>query len=164
MPLVHHSRLLLLLLAGSSALAFGGCGSSQAPAQSGSNAQALRFSYCMRAHGVPNFPDPGASSNGFDSNSPALKSAQSACQHLLPVPSGAGQASPAARTQLLGLSECMRAHGVSGFPDPTTARPFRVSSLIRSGDLYLGIPISIDTDSPAFRHAASVCHAPASGF
>jgi hypothetical protein len=56
--------------------------------------QALRFSACMRSHGVPKFPDPdfsegGArltidSKSGIDPNSPQFKAAQKACQHLLP--------------------------------------------------------------------------------
>jgi hypothetical protein len=56
--------------------------------------QALRFSQCMRSHGVPNFPDPKASGNGIgltigkgsgvDPNSPKFKAAQQACQSLLP--------------------------------------------------------------------------------
>ncbi len=53
--------------------------------------QALKFSACMRSHGVPNFPDPtfsgggasiairAGSSGGIDPNSPAFKSAQAAC-------------------------------------------------------------------------------------
>jgi hypothetical protein len=56
--------------------------------------QALKFSQCMRSHGVPNFPDPKASgggmelaipkSAGIDPNSPQFKAAQKACQKLLP--------------------------------------------------------------------------------
>lgn len=54
-------------------------------------AQALRFSQCMRSHGVPNFPDPNFSGggmkvnlNGIDPNSPQFKSAQQACRSLAP--------------------------------------------------------------------------------
>jgi hypothetical protein len=62
-------------------------------------AQALQFSQCMRAHGVPNFPDPQFNSNGgislhisansgIDPNSPIFKAAQQACQSLLPGANG----------------------------------------------------------------------------
>jgi hypothetical protein len=60
--------------------------------------QALKFSQCMRSHGVANFPDPKASgagvglvigkNSGIDPNSPQFKAAQQACKKLLP---GQGQ-------------------------------------------------------------------------
>jgi hypothetical protein len=50
--------------------------------------QGLNYSRCMRAHGVPNFPDPGNLAgggmgynlNGIDANSPQYRSAQGACR------------------------------------------------------------------------------------
>jgi hypothetical protein len=56
-------------------------------------ASVLKFSACMRAHGVPGFPDPTfgsggqirmqlTPSSGVDPNSPAFARAQSACQQL----------------------------------------------------------------------------------
>ena len=60
----------------------------------------LQFSECMRTHGVPNYPDPTVKNNGsmigfeikagsgVDPNSPAYKSAQQACQSLMPGPKG----------------------------------------------------------------------------
>ncbi len=57
-------------------------------------AQALKFSACMRAHGEPNFPDPsfGAGavklsisvSSGIDPRSPLFQTAQTDCRSLLP--------------------------------------------------------------------------------
>jgi len=49
----------------------------------------LKYSQCMRSHGVPNFPSPGqsaASPKGAlpSVNSPQYLSAAGACQHLLP--------------------------------------------------------------------------------
>jgi hypothetical protein len=62
--------------------------------------QALKFSQCMRAHGLPNFPDPktgpsggislSLGGNGIDSHSPQFQAAQKACQSLMP---GAGNKS-----------------------------------------------------------------------
>jgi hypothetical protein len=73
-------------------------------------AQLLKYSACMRAHGVPNFPDPAerdgavgisisngtrrgangsTTSTGIDQNSPQFKAAQQACQSLMPRPGGA---------------------------------------------------------------------------
>jgi hypothetical protein len=62
---------------------------------------ALKFSQCMRTHGVPNFPDPTFSgggtkltlktggASGIDPNSPQFKAAQKTCQSDLPRPPGA---------------------------------------------------------------------------
>lgn len=64
-------------------------------------AKLLKFSQCMRSHGVPNFPDPTSSANGIgiringnslDPRSPAFQAAQRACQRYVggaPVPGGA---------------------------------------------------------------------------
>lgn len=77
-------------------------GSGMTPAQqAAAMAAALKFSQCMRAHGVPDFPDPqsvpgggivisvragsgaGGGSN-FDPGSPQFQAAQNTCRHLLP--------------------------------------------------------------------------------
>jgi hypothetical protein len=57
-------------------------------------AQLLRFSKCMRSHGVPDFPDPSShgldlGSGGVDPQSPQFQSAQNACKSYLPG-SGSG--------------------------------------------------------------------------
>jgi hypothetical protein len=53
--------------------------------------QMLKYAECMRSHGVEKFPDPGAGKqldvgkrSGIDPNAPAFKSAQQACQTLVP--------------------------------------------------------------------------------
>jgi hypothetical protein len=61
--------------------------------------QALKFSQCMRSHGVPKFPDPKFQPNGgtlmtvgkdVNPNSPQFKAAAKVCQKLLPgAPGGA---------------------------------------------------------------------------
>jgi hypothetical protein len=70
-------------------------------------AQALKFSACMRSHGVPNFPDPKFEgggvqlqlkrSSGIDPQSSRFQAAQKACQGDMPGPKGgpgAAQAGP----------------------------------------------------------------------
>lgn len=59
-------------------------------------AQALKYVACMRAHGIPNMPDPqvnaqgirfsigGRGGKGPPPNSPILRNAMQACQKLLP--------------------------------------------------------------------------------
>jgi hypothetical protein len=58
--------------------------------------QALKFVRCMRAHGLPNMPDPKADGQitlppDMNGNSPQVKTAQQACQSLQPGPPGGGQ-------------------------------------------------------------------------
>jgi hypothetical protein len=48
----------------------------------------LKYSECMRSHGVPNFPSPGQSAPAgtpIDVNSPTFLAATSACRSLLPA-------------------------------------------------------------------------------
>jgi hypothetical protein len=77
----------------------GGAGTSQQ--QEGKLTQALDFSRCMRAHGVPDFPDPSTSNGGIgynlsgvDTNAPQYQSAQETCRSR----SGKGQPSAGARS------------------------------------------------------------------
>lgn len=65
-------------------------------------AQALNFSKCMRAHGIPKFPDPaiinggiGYTMTGIDTKSPQYQSAQQSCRSLQP---GKGQSSAGTRS------------------------------------------------------------------
>jgi hypothetical protein len=137
----------------------------------GHYSQALAFSKCMRAHGVTNFPDPSTSGggvhvsisagSGIDPQAPAFQAAQKSCQHLMP---GGGQpsaqASAQAKAQLLQTAECMRAHGITDFPDPQTGSPpsaGNYSAVLGINGAFLAIPSSIDTKSPAFEQAAATC-------
>jgi hypothetical protein len=78
-------------------------GQPTAAQQAQAMAQALKFSQCMRAHGIPDFPDPQSgpgggiairihSSPGSDLNpqSPRFQAAQQACQGLIGKPFGGG--------------------------------------------------------------------------
>jgi hypothetical protein len=80
-------------------------GQAPSPAQQAkAQESALKFSQCMRSHGVPNFPDPEFHSGGgisiriggkggpgaIDPNSPQFKAAQKACQSLGIGPKGGG--------------------------------------------------------------------------
>jgi len=102
-------------------------GSSNGPSQ----AQAEKYSTCMRSHGVPAFPDPtpgpnggfgfqirGGPGTGIDPSSSTFQSAQNACKSLLPN-QGVGKPLTAAQQQaFLDWAACIRAHGVPSFPDP----------------------------------------------
>jgi hypothetical protein len=101
------------------------------PAPSGDNlaAQLVAYSQCMRAHGVANFPDPEVvdgqvraprlTGTGIDTSSATFHAAGAACHSILPAPPGAEQPmSQADQAKWLAFAQCVRGHGVSGFPDP----------------------------------------------
>jgi hypothetical protein len=91
---------------------------------------AVRYTTCMRSHGVPAYPDPNgsgqlpkitpASEAQLGVSQSRFTSAQTACQRLWPYqdPTQAQQQQDLA--DALTLARCMRDHGVPGFPDPTT--------------------------------------------
>jgi hypothetical protein len=150
--------------------AAGGAGSSD-PTAASIVASGLAFARCMRSHGVPNFPDPKVTghtvrmfgpNSGVNPRSPAFQSAQQACQGPLPKgPPAGGPPSPQARAAMLKVSECMRAHRISGFPDPTTSppsNPAAYSTFTGNAGAFLAIPDSIDAQSPAFQQATAACN------
>lgn len=124
----------------------------------------------MRAHGVTNFPDPSATGGlsigpGINSSSPAFRTAQSSCLKLLPG-GGPNHQKPTASEikRATERSECMRAHGVSGFPDPflstvmpTVVDPSRFSFIMDRGGIVVEAPKSINMQSPVFKAAARTC-------
>jgi hypothetical protein len=125
-----------------------------------SGATGVKFATCIRAHGVPNFPDPNAqgvfSLSGSDASLPRtaqFQRASNTCRSLLHLGGGVPQ-SPAETAkmlaQLLKYSECMRAHGVTGFPDPTSGPGGGVS-------LRISPSSGINPSSPIFTRAQSAC-------
>jgi len=150
--------------------AMAGCGSTGTPsatvtnASSGPNPAFLQFAKCMRSNGVANMPDSGqiTPDSGIDPSSPAFQRASSACKKLLPGGGPPAHASEQQKEQLLASSRCMRAHGVSGFPDPVTrtsppSNPQNYSLAEGIGNLWLLVPSTIDVNSPAFKQAATAC-------
>jgi hypothetical protein len=125
-----------------------GCGSS-APAETGTgsndtaNAQkAVKFAECMRSNGVSQFPDPGASgeltidavANGssLDPSTPAFKQAISACKDLQPAGFMGTRRSSQQQQAALRFAQCIRANGVTDFPDPIPNGPLVDTSRIPS--------------------------------
>lgn len=176
----HRRRFAVAFAAVACAAALAACGSSgqssTGSASAGGGASAgIKFADCMRSHGVPNFPDPGSgggiqisSSSGINPASPAFQSAQNACGKLLPGggPGGA-QASKSQKLAMLKMSECMRAHGLSTFPDPTSTAPTPggpagIALAFGRPGAFIAIPQSI-VSSPAFTQAAAACGLPGGG-
>ena len=127
------------------------------PATTTAQTGALAYSACMRSHGLPNFPDPD--SRGNFPSLPALgvskqtwAPADIACKHLLPNGgSGPQETAQQERTRIadgLSFARCMRSHGVSRFPDPTSQGQLTVEMVQAQG---------IDVYSPAVLQAVQAC-------
>ena len=140
-------------------------------------AAALAFSECMRSNGVPNFPDPKPGggfefpAGGGKSGSPAFRSAQAKCQKLLPgggppVPGTTTHPSAQTLAKLVRIAACMRAHGISQFPDPRTSVPSDPAGYQEITDFdgaILLFPSTINLQSPAYRQDLAACGAPPLG-
>ena len=156
------------------ALAVAGCSSSSpsagspattaagANATSTGSARLAQFAQCMRAHGVPSFPDPTAQGtfnlpSGM-TGSPQFASADQSCRSLAPPGSLSNQAPATGQlNEAVKFVACMRKHGVPDFPDPTPNGKFQLN----------GGSNPVDPNAPQFKTAMTACHAllpPGSGF
>jgi hypothetical protein len=113
-------------------LVVAGCGSndtartSATPKKASVRDKAVKFSECIRAHGVTDFPDPDAKGEyryGVSVSPAVWKRATTACKD--PQPPGALSSKRTAKQQSTALefAQCMRDHGVKDFPDPANGEP-----------------------------------------
>lgn len=160
------SRLITIAcLALGCALAVAACGSSHKPkAQDAAFTQSLKFSDCMRAHGVSNFPDPSAGGGislgpGLNPQSPSFQAAQKACSKYQPTGGGPPKMSASERRKAVKFAACMRANGEPDFPDPTlgSATPSGSSPILALRGMFFQLPPGLNPVSPAFQQAASRC-------
>ena len=119
-----------------------GCGSNAAPdtasrsatpATSGAAAakptareKAVKFAECLRANGVPHFPDPdpkGETNFGVDVSGEVWLKAVDACKALKPPGALSSKRSPKQQSAGLRFARCVRNHGVRDFPDPVNGEP-----------------------------------------
>jgi hypothetical protein len=160
------------------------CADVTSSGSSGSNIgppSALVFAKCMRANGVPNFPDPVPgrgfvfNAAGINPPAPAVSAARVKCQKFAPIPPGAGGAGSSpqeqarALAQLRTVAQCMRKHGVGNFPDPRATRPPNLSlgaysEITDYEGVFLLFPATIDMQSPAWKQAAAACGSLAESF
>ncbi len=160
------------LLVAAAALAVGAtvasCGSSSPTGSgrsiaSGSSAigSTLGFSKCMRANGVPNFPDLSndgmriegsgqtISVNGVSVNAPAFTAARQKCRQYMPHSDASPAQTAQQRRRGLEFARCMRSHGVPNFPDPEV-----ITGAGGNQEAYLP---GVNVQSPAFQAAAKAC-------
>lgn len=137
-------------------------GGSPAPAASAGQSlyqRSLTYSRCMRSHGVPDFPilkqGPGGtlihplSPPAGMLTAPGYDAAFRACLKLAVIGGGSAARYRAAALQGLLQAECMRAHGITGYPSPAT-----LDGGIHSPD---PVAIGLDTHTLQFQAAAKAC-------
>jgi hypothetical protein len=158
----HRRRTAVALVAIGCALAVGACGSSARPHGTGAGGgPLLKLAECMRSHGVPDFPDPRATGglvipSNINPDAPVFMSARQQCNRVVPGAAGPGAASSESRKlAFLKLAQCIRRHGLSNFPDPTShPSPSGGGNALGGGGVFLVVPNPL---TPAFKHAASAC-------
>jgi hypothetical protein len=159
--------LVLLMLAGAACTVPGAAAAKPSPSPDPYK-QALAFSQCMRAHGLPDFPDPQSTSSGeisqvigngasLDPSSAQFQAAQQACNKYAPrnVVSGNG---PTAKDKaaMLAFAACMRTHGVPDFPDPQFNNGSGGGFVVQGGSPN-DVPADMRPDSPQFQTAFAAC-------
>lgn len=164
----------VILAAASIAMFAAGCGSSNEKPNSSETSQsqsgqsfasaAYKYAACIRSHGVPNFPNPqvhnGPGSHGISQavpagvgTSPKFAAAQKACKGLMPGPEGESAAQHSAHQHaranaMLAFAQCLRAHGLPSFPDPTAQGQISPTTIRAAG---------VDLQAPSFLTAAKAC-------
>jgi len=153
----HWLALPALAAAGAAvAVLLSGCGSSPDHASGSAagsvNARALialrQLSRCVRAHGMPSFPDPEVGADGvprFPDSAPRVPPAtQQACStvaaQIPPDYTSTVAVSSSDLEKLLQLARCIRTHGVPDWPDPNPLGEFPINIRIQNGGKRLFVP------------------------
>lgn len=106
--------------------------------------RAVKFAECIRAHGVPHFPDPGVSGDfnfGVDVSKEVFTNAVNACKALEPPGALSGRRSTTQQSAALRFAQCVRANGVPDFPDPVNGQPLIDTTHIPSSNQPGGMTI-----------------------
>jgi hypothetical protein len=154
--------------------ACGGSSPKQQPTKTASTSADVKFSQCMRSHGLSNFPDvipnqglpiQHEADGSIDImvkgklqpvNASAFNTAMNACSrdavNFVGHQVGAGTVSDIQKA-MVQTAACMRRHGVPNYPDPPA---------LGGGGTHLSPTgqarsAGIDVDSPAFKTAVAKC-------
>jgi hypothetical protein len=106
--------------------------------------KAVKFAECVRAHGVPHFPDPNAKGEfefGVDVTPAVWGRAVNACKALQPPGSLSAKRTPKQQTASLRFAQCVRENGVKDFPDPANGQPLVDTYRIPSSNTSAGMTI-----------------------
>lgn len=126
-----------------------GSSSSSSASADTNAAKDAAFVRCMASHGVTvTVNSSGGIVQGSNGSNPPsqsqVQSARSACNHTLPNGSQPSQGQQQQSVeQLVKYTQCMRAHGVSNMPDPSS-----------DGTMHVGISVA---NSPHYQSAAQDC-------
>ena len=150
----------------------GGAGSGASTAAAGSTASTgrgatdqdklVKLAECIRAHGVPHFPDPNPKGDfafGIDVSPEVWKKAVDACKDLEPPGTFSGRRSPKQQSAALRFAACMRERGVKDFPDPVNGDPLIDTTKIPSSNRPGGMTIL----NAATKKCGSILHLAAGG-
>jgi hypothetical protein len=134
MPRIHSSlwpvaAVAITVVASVAIAACGGSSSSGSTAAASANT-GLKFASCVRAHGVPDYPDPHGGKVTVDihkllESTRAVAAALGKCAKFEPgpdlnsVPRLTSSQMAQVRVGALDYAKCMRAKGLTTFPDPT---------------------------------------------
>jgi hypothetical protein len=157
---------LAIACAAAASLLLVACGGSSSPSSSSASAydSALKFSKCMREHGIKDFPDPEAGPgggtrldfkgpvNGEGASRQMVIAAQKACGHFQEE-GGAREFSPQqkaeAEDRVEKFAKCMREHGIEV---KTQIGGGRIVAQIGGPGAHVPNP-----ESPTFRAAQEAC-------
>jgi hypothetical protein len=119
----------------------------------------LQYAQCMRDHGI-DMPDPQFSGGRVTMSQGArrvdpqrLRTAQKACQSIqdkIKPPPMSAQERERFKQMALANARCMRAHGITNFPDPT----FDGNG---GAQIRLGKGSGLDPNDPKFQAAQKAC-------
>jgi hypothetical protein len=129
----------------------------------------ISLSKCMRANGVPGFPDPREGPNGGGVGwpgggpamistdvllimgqriaGPAVASAAKHCKEYMGPSGPPPELTESQKRAAIARADCIRTHGLPNFPDPTFA----------GGYQQLNLPPGLNPQSPAVEQAAKAC-------
>lgn len=114
-----------------------------------------KFAQCVRTHGFPKFPDPPYSNgelNGLGFTKQAITPLENGACHADALAAGTVE-TPAELQQRMAaglkVAQCMRSHGITNFPDPSSNGGFLISAAI--------------ADEPGYAAASKACGAPPAG-
>ncbi len=144
-------------------------------------AQTLAFAKCMRANGVPNFPNPDRQGN-FNNNNPAFRALEDSgkpvngqvspemnvlfqCRSVLPN-AGTGltmsqiqQITEQNLRNAVQAANCMRAHGIANFPDPVLASNVNDGGGVSWQPVTSAIQVGdLSTRTPSYEAAFLACN------